>query len=85
MVNRCADCRRRHETYMVSDALWSVHGVGGGELCLRCLERRLHRRVTVGELMICGATLEHPRLRRLVDAELRRYPARRSRRARKRG
>jgi hypothetical protein len=84
MVNRCAKCGRRHDPYMVSDALWSVHGVGDGELCLRCLESRLHRRVTVGDLMICGVTLEHPRLRRLVEAELRRYLARRDRRTQKR-
>lgn len=74
-TNRCYDCRKLHHPYMVSDVLWSFHGVGDAELCLPCLERRAHRRVAIEDVKLCGVTLRHPRLRRLIVAELCRWPS----------
>lgn len=73
---RCADCNRRADSYMVHDALWSRVGVGDGVLCLECLESRLGRPLGVDDLKLCGATVQHPRARRMITALLRQYPRR---------
>jgi hypothetical protein len=58
---RCVDCGedKDGEYYMVADELWAASGLGpdDGMLCLVCLERRIGRRLAIGDFTaLCPTT-----------------------------
>lgn len=72
--DRCAGCGRlAGPPWMAQGYLWELYGVGPGLLCLSCFEGYMGRRVQAHDLTICGANLTHPRARRIIAAELRRW------------
>jgi hypothetical protein len=65
VYNRCRDCGGKPGAYMVTNELWleavpdakrtAVTGnLGGGHLCLACLEKRLSRPLDAAEIADCG-------------------------------
>ena len=69
---------------MVRDDLWSRVGPGvEGILCLSCLESRMGRPIAMDDLLLCGLTVQHPRLRAMVTDLLARWPAHGARKRRK--
>jgi len=61
---RCKDCEVDthyiQESYMVHDSLWLSAGMtpNGGRLCVKCLEKRIGRKLNRRDLFLCPLNIE---------------------------
>ena len=61
---RCKDCKVDthyiQENYMVHDHLWFSAGMtsDGGRLCVKCLERRIGRKLTRRDFFLCPLNIQ---------------------------
>ena len=60
----CVDCSVDvdyiQENYMVHDHVWQQAGMSprGGRLCVKCIERRLKRKLTRRDFLLCPLNIE---------------------------
>lgn len=60
----CADCSVDvdyiQENYMVHDHVWQGAGMSprGGRLCVKCIEKRLGRKLNRGDFTLCPLNIE---------------------------
>jgi len=57
----CADCGKDtfidpKDFYMIRFELWDIIGVGGGMLCMDCIEKRVGHALTKNEILPCPLT-----------------------------
>jgi len=61
---RCKDCEVDthyiQESYMVHDSLWLSAGMtpNGGRLCVKCLEKRIGRKLNRRDFFLCPLNIE---------------------------
>ena len=63
-INRCfcGDCgifTIDENYYMVHDSIWERYGNGKGMLCIKCLEKRMHRKLTRSDFTTCPFNLPY--------------------------
>lgn len=58
----CIDCKGKTEAYFVKDSIWDVvpKYKKKGQMCLKCLEKRLGRKLTKSDFMTGGTGDIHP-------------------------
>ena len=60
----CVDCsvdtHYIQENYMVNDSLWEYAGMSkfGGRLCVKCLEKRIGRKLNRRDFFLCPLNIE---------------------------
>lgn len=57
----CKDCGKNtmgsnKDYYMITNELWKKYGVGKGMLCMKCIEKRIGRKLTKIDILVCPLT-----------------------------
>lgn len=77
-IFRCIDCKRltskyRKDYYMVNEYVWKKYGVEKNMLCIKCLEKRMKRKLKFEDLTLCPVNISNPYTRFIIKKYINDY------------